>query len=98
MELPVAKETEGEAAVEQKAQELSAAAHGAADSAPPTSSKAKASIGAKEYEEICQLLYLRLKQLEEDFLSSSPEADFQGCRWGDLVDWYIEQVGLLLLF
>lgn len=59
---------------------------------PPAAPVKKASVSAKEYEEICQLLYLHLKQQEENFTAANAEEDFGGCKWIDLVDWYMLQV------
>lgn len=46
---------------------------------------------AKEYDEICQLLYLHLKQLDEDFTATHPDEEYDGLKWSVLVDWYMEE-------
>jgi hypothetical protein len=51
------------------------------------SGKQKAQISSKDYEEITDLLKIRLKQLED----ANPD-EFQGCQWKELTEWFIVEV------
>ncbi len=46
--------------------------------------KSKAHISAKEYDEITQLISLRLKQIEDEH----PD-DFNGVTWKDVMEWFV---------
>ena len=47
--------------------------------------KKKTQISAREYDEMAGLLAMRLRHLED------ASADFQGCLWRDLMEWYLRE-------
>jgi hypothetical protein len=57
-------------------------------------SKKGAAVSAKEYDEVCSLLCLHLKQLEESAAGAGAGvADYPGCSWQALLDWYLDHHG-----
>ena len=53
--------------------------------------KKKTSMSAKDYELATQIIGYRLRSLEDAAIAEG--IDFAGYRWGDLLEWYLREVG-----
>lgn len=83
------------------------------ESKQPTKEKKKSFMSADEYNRISKILALRLKSLEEQGqdkisvsqMDSETEGDssshaiqiFRGCKWKDLLTWYLTEVNDIAL-
>ncbi|CAE7475799.1 CSON014786, partial [Symbiodinium microadriaticum] len=55
------------------------------------SGKSKTMMSAELYRSMTAMIGLILKTKEEQHVLSGEDGDFDGCRWGDVVSWYLEQ-------